>query len=208
MTRLLTLAALSLTTAIAASPATAAVIAPISAVASSEYPGFPAPAAIDASLTTDFASNSQGPGTTVLFTLPTPYLLTGVGLYDRTTSGGSNGSYFGGTTDFTTQFSLTYYDALNAVIGTDIFNKLTPINPTGPASFAFTGVTTNSGSAKVGSVLYTVLASNGPNPGLADIKFTGEVPEPATWALMLLGFGMVGFAMRKRSDVRTTVSYA
>jgi len=33
------------------------------------------------------------------------------------------------------------------------------------------------------------------------------VPEPATWAMMLLGFGMVGFAMRKR-NVRTTVGYA
>lgn len=33
------------------------------------------------------------------------------------------------------------------------------------------------------------------------------VPEPATWALMLLGFGMTGFAMRKRSAVRTAVSY-
>lgn len=37
---------------------------------------------------------------------------------------------------------------------------------------------------------------------------TAAVPEPATWALMLLGFGMIGFAMRKRSDARTTVSYA
>ena len=35
----------------------------------------------------------------------------------------------------------------------------------------------------------------------------GAVPEPATWAMMLLGFGMVGFAMRKRSNVRTKVSY-
>jgi hypothetical protein len=32
------------------------------------------------------------------------------------------------------------------------------------------------------------------------------VPEPATWALMLTGFGMVGYAMRQRA--RTTVSYA
>lgn len=30
---------------------------------------------------------------------------------------------------------------------------------------------------------------------------TGAVPEPATWALMLLGFGAVGFSMRRR---RTT----
>ena len=34
------------------------------------------------------------------------------------------------------------------------------------------------------------------------------VPEPATWAMMLLGFGMIGFAMRKRSNVSTAVSYA
>ncbi len=37
---------------------------------------------------------------------------------------------------------------------------------------------------------------------------SSAVPEPATWAMMLVGFGMVGFAMRKRSNVRTTVSYA
>lgn len=35
------------------------------------------------------------------------------------------------------------------------------------------------------------------------------VPEPATWALMMAGFGMVGFAMRRRkSKVATSVSYA
>lgn len=33
------------------------------------------------------------------------------------------------------------------------------------------------------------------------------VPEPATWALMMLGFGAIGFAMR-RNKVRTTVAYA
>lgn len=34
------------------------------------------------------------------------------------------------------------------------------------------------------------------------------VPEPATWALMLLGFGVIGAAVRRRSAVRTTVRYA
>ena len=37
---------------------------------------------------------------------------------------------------------------------------------------------------------------------------SGAVPEPTTWTMLLLGFGMIGFAMRKRSNVRTTVSYA
>lgn len=36
----------------------------------------------------------------------------------------------------------------------------------------------------------------------------GAVPEPATWAMMLVGFGGIGFAMRRRSKVRTTVAYA
>jgi hypothetical protein len=30
---------------------------------------------------------------------------------------------------------------------------------------------------------------------------TGAVPEPASWALMIVGFGMVGFASRRRSAV-------
>lgn len=34
------------------------------------------------------------------------------------------------------------------------------------------------------------------------------VPEPATWAMMLAGFGMIGFAARRRQSVKTTVSYA
>lgn len=36
----------------------------------------------------------------------------------------------------------------------------------------------------------------------------GAVPEPATWAMMLFGFGGIGFAMRRRLKVRTIVSYA
>jgi hypothetical protein len=36
----------------------------------------------------------------------------------------------------------------------------------------------------------------------------GAVPEPATWSMMILGFGLVGFALRRRTNVRTTVTYA
>jgi hypothetical protein len=34
--------------------------------------------------------------------------------------------------------------------------------------------------------------------GLAVTQLTGAVPEPATWAMMILGFGGIGFAMRRR----------
>lgn len=36
----------------------------------------------------------------------------------------------------------------------------------------------------------------------------GAVPEPATWAMMFVGLGMVGFAMRRRPKVTTNVSFA
>ncbi len=36
----------------------------------------------------------------------------------------------------------------------------------------------------------------------------GAVPEPATWAMMLLGMGFVGASMRRRQQVRTRFSFA
>ncbi|MGL4542937.1 MAG: PEPxxWA-CTERM sorting domain-containing protein, partial [Polymorphobacter sp.] len=39
-------------------------------------------------------------------------------------------------------------------------------------------------------------------PGL-NHAFRSVVPEPGTWALMIAGFGMVGFAMRRRSGYAT-----
>jgi len=53
----------------------------------------------------------------------------------------------------------------------------------------------------LGASQYT-LAINGNNSGAGSlggsITIRSAVPEPATWAMMLLGFGAVGFAMRRR----------
>ena len=38
----------------------------------------------------------------------------------------------------------------------------------------------------------------GPNLFLGRATFTNAVPEPSTWATMLLGFGAIGFSMRRR----------
>lgn len=57
---------------------------------------------------------------------------------------------------------------------------------------------------------------NPPRPGLVndfdynDHRFaftnvTNIVPEPATWAMMIAGFGLVGFAMRRRKSAIATV---
>jgi len=51
------------------------------------------------------------------------------------------------------------------------------------------------------------LMSGGP-PVTGTLTATiSAVPEPATWAMMLIGFGAIGFAMRRRNAVRTSVSY-
>lgn len=44
--------------------------------------------------------------------------------------------------------------------------------------------------------------------GLDAVTVTAAVPEPATWALMILGMGAVGFAMRRRSKIKTIVRFA
>ena len=53
----------------------------------------------------------------------------------------------------------------------------------------------------LGAAQYT-LTINGNNSGAGSlggsITIRPAVPEPATWAMMLIGFGAVGFAMRRR----------
>lgn len=43
---------------------------------------------------------------------------------------------------------------------------------------------------------------------LTTVTAAAAVPEPATWSMMLLGFGMIGLAARRRSNVKTSVSFA
>jgi hypothetical protein len=81
---------------------------------------------------------------------------------------------------------------VNAVAGADDF--FFALSPSG-----FTGTNT---------LTYFIAG----NPGLSQAQITiseaqtSPVPEPATWAMMLLGFGVIGFEMRRRNtgDMRTS----
>lgn len=53
-----------------------------------------------------------------------------------------------------------------------------------------------------------VLGSAGVNGAYAGVLTLTGVPEPSTWALMILGFGLTGVAMRRRSQPKTTVTFA
>jgi hypothetical protein len=67
---------------------------------------------------------------------------------------------------------------------------------------AISGITINAGNAQTGADFL----------GVDDVRFavraTGAVPEPGTWAMLMLGFGMTGFALRRRSKVTARVRFA
>ena len=48
------------------------------------------------------------------------------------------------------------------------------------------------------NILGTPGTQNGAFGGVVSFASTPAVPEPGTWAMMLLGFGGIGFAMRRR----------
>lgn len=63
-------------------------------------------------------------------------------------------------------------------------------------------------TADFSSQLLSFLATGTPGGAppisfLDGISLTGSVPEPASWALMLAGFGVVGAAMRRRATTAT-----
>jgi len=182
--------------------AQAAVIYPISASASSSYATYEAPFAIDSSAVTDWASNGQGAGTTLNLDLGAVYTLASANVTDRVTSGGNNGGFVGGTTDFTTEFSIQAFSNASftnaSALGPALdFFATTPGNPTSPANFL---TIANLGGLTAEFLQYTVVLSNGPNPGLSDINFTTAVPEPSTWAMMILGFAGVGLLAYRRKN--------
>jgi hypothetical protein len=184
------------------------VIYPVSVSASSSYPGYDVGNAIDIgpnSAFTDWASNGQGINTTLNLDLGAVYMLVSANVTDRVTSGGPNGVFFGGTTDFTTEFSIQAFtdDTFTTALGSAlIFNHSTPSDPTAPADFL---TIASLGGLTAEYLQYSVLATNSPgsNPGLSDINFTTAVPEASTWVMLLLGFALVGFMAYRRDPMGT-----
>jgi len=76
---------------------------------------------------------------------------------------------------------------------------------------AFTGLSAFNGTSVNGAWTLTIADQFGAdvgNLGSWDLSLngvSGAVPEPATWAMMLIGFGAIGVSMRRR---RTTVKAA
>lgn len=67
----------------------------------------------------------------------------------------------------------------------------TVVGPTGVSTSTFTVQNT-------GNTVLRYTRQNG-TPSVLIVDATSPVPEPATWAMMTLGFGAMGFAMRRKS---------
>ncbi len=98
---------------------------------------------------------------------------------------------------------LQPFDAANAAFSSVIGGR-PAFNVSGVYSFLL-----NTGSTAPTNLYFGVTDGNfGDNGGAFSITVIQGVPEPATWALMILGFGAVGGAMRRRQSVAAKVRFA
>ena len=122
---------------------------------------------------------------------------------------------------YTEVFSLTGYKAatasLSGIFSSDntvdsITLNGTTINGSGGSYNAFQSFSSTPGSFVAGNNVLTFTVRNlangsGSNPTGLNVEVTGNaavVPEPASWALFVVGFGLVGTAARRR--VRSVVA--
>jgi hypothetical protein len=146
-----------------------------------------------------------------------------------------NGSGLGGTQIYSTQFTLptviptsglNWFDVSLANVGVTIGNVYTAVLSNsslrygvvfGPEVNIYTGQVLG-GDAYAGGQAFGVQSyPNCPNtPASAcDLNFrvhgttaTAAVPEPATWGMIILGFGAMAGAVRRRGKVSQRVRYA
>ena len=66
----------------------------------------------------------------------------------------------------------------------------------------------SSGSAEALEAGLTFSPTRAVRTGQVVIASTGAVPEPSTWAMLIIGFGATGAAMRRRRQVNTALRFA
>ena len=125
---------------------------------------------------------------------PTPNLVVG-GVF-----GGGNLGVIEATSALT--FSLVSFD-LSAQNGTSGYLVEGFLGALGVYSFggsAGSGFTTYGGNASLVDRVRFTLTPTGSSVNIDNLVFrtAAAVPEPGTWALLLIGFGMTGFALRRK----------
>ena len=146
----------------------------------------------------------------VTFTVPTGYVLsqalvdndTIIQSTDRLFLGIAQGSTVSVDPSFTSAAGLLGWTLVgSSLVGADV---LPALGASAPANFpSIGGATGFTGSLPSGS--YTLWILDGDAPVAYDFKLsvTQAVPEPSSWALMLAGFALTGWTVRRRGVLRT-----
>lgn len=141
------------------------------------------------------------------------YAGLGTGVYSTLTRSFTlkAGQTLAGHVGFEAQDYLPYDDdAYLSVNGTNLFaasvGTVGDYGASGWRGFSFTAPTAGTYTLQLG--VRNNLDNGFSSFAVLDDVSTSAVPEPATWAMMLAGFGAVGFALRRRAKVRTAVSFA
>lgn len=96
----------------------------------------------------------------------------------------------------TIEFTLSAIDSAGAAEADEFFSYL--LDPNGANRFAFQAVDGES----ITNLAYNIVG--GTADGLRQVRIASTasgvppIPEPATWAMMLMGFGAAGFALRRK----------
>lgn len=97
-----------------------------------------------------------------------------------------------GVTNLVFTYEGPNYDTSGGPFGVTNFNNLTAESTySGQTQGVFSAMAIKNTGSLTGTTTY--------NTGYVEVPAPG-VPEPATWALMILGVGMTGAAMRKKSS--------
>lgn len=151
-------------------------------------------------VTGTFATPAGAPVGTLTGTFTTNDALTSVTAVDLNAS--AFGSFAGfhytsGNSNVTAQFLPQYF-------------QLDSTSPTGnELRLYFSAPLTSSGATISPTFSYEAEPSGGNRfPSGTVTRQLSAVPEAATWAMMLAGFGAVGLAMRRRQRVRAAIKFA
>ena len=102
-------------------------------------------------------------------------------------------------------------NAINNVEFTSVTLNGTPVNlfsaPGGEPDFGSLLGLFNAGTSNTLRVIGTN-GGNGVYSGTVAFSPVGAIPEPATWAMMLLGFAGVGYSMRRKTRTTARIQFA